>query len=60
MKKKWSIVVFFAALFFISSISLSLACDFCLLSQGISHLETISGAGGIKIKQKNNQLKSIL
>ena len=59
MKKKLSIVVFFATLFFISSISLSLACDFCLLSQGISPLETISGAGGIRINQRYTMLNSV-
>ncbi len=58
MKNKLSIVVFFAVLFFISSISLSLACDFCLLSQGISPLETISGAGGIRINQRYTMLNS--
>jgi len=59
MKKKLSIVAFFAMLFFISSVSLSLACDFCLLSQGISPLETISGKGGIRINQRYTMLNSV-
>ena len=58
MKKKLPIVVFLL-LFFILLSGLSLACDFCLLSQGISPLETISGAGGIRINQRYTMLNSV-
>lgn len=58
MKKKWS-VLFFVMLFFALLSDLSLACDFCLLSQGISPLETISGSGGIRINQRYTLLNTV-
>jgi len=43
--KRAALTVLFAAGLFIASPTISFACDFCLLSQGISPLETLSGSG---------------
>ncbi|MBI5969675.1 MAG: hypothetical protein HY884_00765 [Deltaproteobacteria bacterium] len=42
---KGILTVFFTLCVFIASTAISRACDFCLLSQGISPLETQSGSG---------------
>ncbi|MEK7313648.1 MAG: transporter [Deltaproteobacteria bacterium] len=49
--KRIALTIFFAVGFFIASVAVSFACDFCLLSQGISPLETQKGAG-IRINQR--------
>lgn len=58
MMKKLLTIAFLAALFFISPINLSLACDWCILSQGISPLDTFNAAG-IRITERYTLLNTI-
>lgn len=46
-----------AVLFLLSAVS-ALACDFCLLSQGISPLETLSGAG-VRVNERYTSLDKV-
>lgn len=55
MKKLLTILIL-SVLFIASTTE---ACDFCLLSQGISPLETISGNGGIRINQRYTLLNTV-
>ncbi|MBI5327758.1 MAG: hypothetical protein HZB80_05645 [Deltaproteobacteria bacterium] len=57
MKKIASVVIYTIG-FFMSLTSLSFACDFCILSQGISPLETFKGAG-IRVNERYTLLNSI-
>ena len=49
--KKAFLTVLFAIGFFIATAAGSYACDFCILSQGISPLETLQGSG-IRVNQR--------
>jgi len=57
MKKKTVMVFAVAALLLLFSVP-GLACDFCMLSQGISPLDTIKGAG-IKISERYTLLDQL-
>lgn len=56
--KQLTSIVFLAVVLTISLISSSFACDFCLLSQGISPLDTMKGAG-IKISERYTVLDQV-
>ncbi|MEK6901806.1 MAG: hypothetical protein AABX37_05660, partial [Nanoarchaeota archaeon] len=56
--KKIALVVIYAIGFFMSLTGLSFACDFCILSQGISPLETLKGAG-IRINERYTNMGSV-
>ncbi len=56
--KKWLFIVLLLVVFLMSLPTLSPACDFCLLSQGISPLETLSG-GGIRVNERYTLLNQV-
>jgi hypothetical protein len=56
--KKYQIMLFLAVWLSPLSINSSLACDFCMLSQGISPLDTIKGSG-IKIMERYSLLDQV-
>ena len=56
--KKDVLIVISAILLFLSHMESGLACDFCLLSQGISPLDTIKGAG-IKVSERYTLLDQV-
>ncbi len=56
--KQLTSIVFLASMLTISFTSSSFACDFCLLSQGISPLDTMKGAG-VKISERYTVLDQV-
>ena len=57
MKRK-TVIFLSAIIFSVLSGGVAFACDFCLLSQGISPLDTVRGAG-IRVVERYTRLKSV-
>src|SRR3990172_8726627 len=57
MKKAMSTALYVIG-FFLSLTGLSFSCDFCILSQGISPMETVKGAG-IRINERYTLLDEV-
>lgn len=51
-------IFFMSTVFFVSLTGLGFSCDFCILSQGISPLETVKGAG-IRINERYTLLDEV-